>query len=152
MNPDPTSLDRLHDLVTPPPVPWWPPAPGVFIVLVALALGIMILLLKMFINWQANCYRREALRLLDDPSTKPAEWSELLKRTALAVWPRDEVADLTGDTWLSFLDRTAGMNVFSTGAGRVIETIAFDPKRGGSTGDLKMIVREWIKRHRKEAA
>ena len=25
---DPTSLEHLFDIVTPPPVPWWPPAPG----------------------------------------------------------------------------------------------------------------------------
>jgi hypothetical protein len=22
---DPGSLDRLHDIATPPPAPWWPP-------------------------------------------------------------------------------------------------------------------------------
>ena len=152
MKDDPTSLDRLHDLVVPPPVPWWPPTSGWSVVIAALALGVLALLLKGIIAWQANRYRREALQLLDDPATKPAEWSALLKRTALAVWPRNEVAGLTGKDWLAFLDRTAGMNAFSAGAGRAIESVAFDPKSGGSAGDLKSVVREWIQRHRKEAS
>ena len=29
---DPTSLENLFGLVVPPPVPWWPPAPGWFVV------------------------------------------------------------------------------------------------------------------------
>jgi hypothetical protein len=28
-----TNLDRLHDIVVPAPVPWWPPAPGWYVVL-----------------------------------------------------------------------------------------------------------------------
>ena len=152
MKDDPASLDRLHDLVVPPPVPWWPPTPGWAIVLAALALVVLALLLKAVIAWQADRYRREALHLLDDPATKPVEWPALLKRTALAVWPREEVAGLTGPEWLAFLDRTAGMNVFSTGAGSLIEDIAFDPKAGESAGDLKAVVREWIQRHRREAS
>ena len=36
---DPGSLDRLHDIVSPPPAPWWPPAPGWY------ALGLIVLLL-----------------------------------------------------------------------------------------------------------
>jgi hypothetical protein len=150
MSDDPASLERLHDLVLPPPVPWWPPTLGWVIVLTALVLVVLALLLKAIIAWQANRYRREALHLLDDPATKPAEWSALLKRTALAVWPRDEVADLTGREWLAFLDRTAGMTAFSTGAGKTIESIAFDPKAGEITGDLKAEVRKWILHHRKE--
>ncbi|MEK7949205.1 DUF4381 domain-containing protein [Luteolibacter soli] len=152
MNDDPASLERLHDLVVPPPVPWWPPTPGWAMVLVALTLVMLALLTKAFIRWQADRYRREALHLLEDPDTKPAEWSALLKRTALAVWPREEVAHLTGKEWLAFLDRTAGMTVFSTGAGNAIESIAFDPKAAGEGGDLKAAVREWIQRHRKEGA
>ena len=151
MKDDPASLDRLHDLVVPPPGPWWPPTPGWAIVLAALALAARVLLLKAIVAWQANRYRREALHLLDDPATKPEEWSALLKRTALAVWPREEVAGLTGRDWLAFLDRTAGMNEFSAGAGRAIESIAFDPRAGGSVDELKAVVREWIQRHRREA-
>lgn len=150
MSDDPASLDRLHDVVVPPAVPWWPPTPGWSIVLAALALAVLALLLRAFMHWQANRYRREALSLLDNPATKPAEWSALLKRTALAVWPREEVAHLTGKEWLAFLDRTAGMNAFSGGAGSAIESIAFDPKGGNVSGELKGAVREWIQRHRKE--
>ena len=28
MNPDPASLENLRHIVQPAPVPWWPPAPG----------------------------------------------------------------------------------------------------------------------------
>ena len=31
-NPDPSSLDNLFDIVVPPPVSWWPPAPGWYVV------------------------------------------------------------------------------------------------------------------------
>lgn len=37
---DPTSLDRLHDLVLPSSVPWWPPAPGWYGVLGLLVLAV----------------------------------------------------------------------------------------------------------------
>lgn len=152
MNDDPASLERLHDVVTPPPVPWWPPTTGWTIVLAVLALGVMALLLKIFMKWQADRYRREALALLDDPATLPSEWSALLKRTALAVWPREEVAKLTGGEWLAFLDRTARMDRFVVGPGRGLEPLAFDPDARGDHAALKAAAREWIRRHRKEVA
>lgn len=152
MKPDPTNLDLLHDLVTPSPVPWWPPTPGVAIVLAVLLLALLALAVKRLIHWQRNRYRREALHLLNDPATHPAEWPALLKRTALAAWPRAEVADLTGSAWLEFLDRTGGGNRFSQGPGRTLESLAFDPKAGGDTAELKRLVADWIKTHRKEVA
>jgi hypothetical protein len=152
MKPDPTSLDRLHDVVTPPPAPWWPPTVGWAIVFSAAALWAAAWLLKAFMNWQADRYRREALARLDDPATLPSEWPVLLKRAALAVWPRDEVADLTGEAWLAFLDRTAGMNGFVAGPGQGIERLAFGAGDGADLPALKAIAREWLRRHRKEAA
>ncbi|HEX4987063.1 MAG TPA: DUF4381 domain-containing protein, partial [Burkholderiales bacterium] len=51
---------------------------------------------------EANRYRREALaelaRLEDVAGIPP-----LLKRTALAAWPRKEVAALSGAQWVAFL-------------------------------------------------
>lgn len=152
MNSDPTSLDLLHDLVTPAPVSWWPPTPGWSIVLAALALAALALAVKALIHWQRNRYRREALHLLEDPATTPAQWSALLKRTALAAWPREEVAHLTGGAWLDFLDRTGGTRAFSEGAGRSIEDLAFDPQAGGSADELKALVGGWIRNHRREQA
>lgn len=150
MKPDPTSLDLLHDVVTPPPVPWWPPTPGWAVVLAVLALAVLALLLQAFIHWQQNRYRREALHLLEDPATVPAQWPALLKRTALTAWPRGEVAPLTGTAWLEFLDRTGGTRAFSEGAGKSIESLAFDPNAAADTDGLKQAVAGWIKNHRKE--
>ncbi|OEU81647.1 MAG: hypothetical protein BA873_04010 [Desulfobulbaceae bacterium C00003063] len=36
---DPASLENLHDIIPPQPIPWFPPAPGWY------ALGISVLLL-----------------------------------------------------------------------------------------------------------
>ncbi|GAA5121260.1 DUF4381 domain-containing protein [Luteolibacter yonseiensis] len=152
MKEDPASLDRLHDLVLPPPVPWWPPAPGWMILLAVLAVLCLMFLVSRFMRWQADRYRREALALLDDPATPPAEWSAILKRAALAAWPREQTAHLTGKDWLAFLDRTAGMDLFLKGPARHLESIAFAPAGQADLVRLKTAAREWIIRHRKEVA
>ena len=54
MTPDPTSLERLHDIVLPPPVPWWPPAPGWYWVMGLL--GALLLL----VEWAAYARRLTA--------------------------------------------------------------------------------------------
>jgi len=152
MNEDPASLDRLHDLVLAPPEPWWPPAPGWLLLLAALLLLLLAFLVTRFMKWQADRYRREALALLDDPTTPPAEWSAILKRAAIAAWPRDEVAGLTGSAWLAFLDRTAAMNSFTSGPAKGLENLAFSPPGQSDLSTLKSAAREWIVRHRREVA
>ena len=52
--------------------------------------------------------------------TLGAEVSELLRRTMLAYAPRAEVAGLTGDAWLEWLDRDLDEPRFREGAGRVL--------------------------------
>lgn len=148
MKDDPTSLDRFHDLVVPPPAPWWPPTPGWWIVLSLAALVVMGMLLRTFFRWQADRYRREALVLLD--ASDLVMISPLLKRVALAVWPRERIADLTGKAWLDFLDRSAGMEGFVNGRGSLVETIVFNPAAQADQGEMKRLAAVWIKRHRRE--
>src|SRR6187549_271512 len=101
MNPDPTSLDRLHDIVAPPPVPWWPPAPGWYWILGFVLVLLLVLVLRGILRWQHNRYRREALAELDrqeaalaapeQRAVALASIAGLLKRAALSAWPRTEV-------------------------------------------------------------
>ncbi|MES2438092.1 MAG: DUF4381 domain-containing protein [Verrucomicrobiota bacterium] len=148
MNSDPTSLDRLHDLVTPPPAPWWPLTPGPAIALAVAAAILLAWLLRIIMRWQADRYRREALALLE--KTPPEQLSSLAKRVALTAWPREEVANLTGKPWLEFLDRSGDMDAFVNGPGNLIESLAFDPAAEKHEAPVRDSVREWIRKHRKE--
>jgi len=102
MNDPATSLDRLHDVVLPPTVPWWPPAPG-WCVVFGLALGAAALLAwRAWKRWQADAYRRAALRELTAAADAPAI-AEILRRTALAFAPRSVVAAKTGAAWADWV-------------------------------------------------
>ena len=77
---------------------------------------------------RANAYRRaglaELLRLKSlstgNELSQVAAVSELLKRVALAAWPRQVVASLTGKAWLQFLDQTTGGITFTSGPGSIL--------------------------------
>ena len=102
MNKDATSLDRLHDIATPPAVPWWPLAPGWYVVFAIVAALFIVLARRWWKNWKANAYRRAALRELaaiDDATGIAA----LLRRTALAIAPREVIAEKSGSAWLDWL-------------------------------------------------
>ena len=154
---DPGSLDRLHDIAVPPPVPWWPPAPGWYI------LGGMVLALlglaawAALARWRRDRYRREALGDLDriardpDAPSSISAVAELVKRVALAAYPRDRVASLTGDAWLAFLDATGGTDAFTRGAGRALKDAAYRrdaPREPSELRGLADVVRHWITHHR----
>jgi hypothetical protein len=102
MKTDATSLDRLHDLVLPPLLPWWPRAPGWYVLLALLSLAVVWISWRYWKRWRANAYRREALRQLKQFHDVPAI-ALLLRRTALAVAPRSEIAAKTGSAWADWL-------------------------------------------------
>ncbi|MCB4767400.1 DUF4381 domain-containing protein [Ancylobacter sp. Lp-2] len=149
---DQADLSRLADIVVPPPVAWWPPAPGWWMLLAALLAGLAILLVATVRRWRRDAYRREALAALDrlGPASDAAgiaAVSAVLKRTALAAYPREQVASLTGRAWLSFLDRTSGTDAFTRGGGLAGAT------SGAPAGDgtaLLAAARRWVTHHRVE--
>jgi Domain of unknown function (DUF4381) len=165
VNPDATSLDRLHDIVQAPDVPWWPPAPGWF----WLAGGLIILLVLIgvyaLLRWQKNCYRREGLAEIDRMEavvSQPARrtsvviaLNELLKRGALSVWPRDQVASLTGPLWIDFLNRTRGQKQSLRLDPETFSRAPYDERFAAGLSeqkvrDLALSARAWFKHHRVE--
>jgi uncharacterized protein DUF4381 len=166
MNSDPTSLERLHDIIVAPAVPWWPPAPGWYWLLGFVFVIILILALRFLLRWQQNCYRREALAelarmetVLGNPAQKGGavtRFAELLKRAALSAWPREKVASLTGSTWLAFLDHTGRTKSFTEGLGALLGQVPYDPHLADGLTEAQLrelagCIRDWLKHHRVEA-
>jgi len=139
---DAASLQNLRDIVVPEPPPLWPPAPGVW-VLLAIALAFVITLVLLW--WRArarNAYRRAGLALLNGARTT-RDVNVILKRVALAAWPRPEVAPLYGDDWASFLDGSCAQTRFSSLG--TVDDIGTPPR------DLLRMAHRWIQHHRAPA-
>jgi len=145
MKNDATSLDRMHDIVLPDAITWWPPAPGWYVVLAALGVLVLYLSYRGWKHWEANRYRRLALRELERVQSI-VEVSELLRRTALMVVPRAEVAAQTGAAWPKWLAANAPV-AMDTQISQQLKVGAYD----GSTGEiegLKQYAAGWIRQHR----
>lgn len=106
------SLNDLRDIVVPEPPPWWPPAPGVWVVLAVVLVVAMVVFWRLLSAWKRNAYRRAGLTLLDEVNTA-RDVSVVLKRVALAVFPREQVASLYGPAWVAFLNATCSRSDLS---------------------------------------
>lgn len=118
----------LRDLHLPEAIGWWPLAPGWWVV-IALAVVVLVYLLRLYLRKHARgAARRYALRQLNtltadfekhrDAVEFSSRLSELLRRTMLAYAPRSEVAGLTGNAWLEWLDRDLDQPRFQSDTGR----------------------------------
>ena len=146
-----TSLERLHNLVLPPDVPWWPLAPGWYAVF-ALALAAATLLgRRAWKRRQANAYRRDALRELATLRDAPAI-AELLRRTALAIAPRPVVAAMTGTAWTNWL-AAQSPETLPPEVRRLLSVGVYSHQTTGSDlGALRDYAARWIVRHRRDAS
>jgi len=148
MNTGADPLAALRPLHLPAPVDWWPPAPGWW------ALAAVVLTVPVVIWWyrRHTALRRAALaelrrleRSAADDGRLSASVNRLLRRVALARYPRAQVAGLSGEDWLQFLDAQARVKGFCRGPGRVLVTAPFAPACALERGALLELVRQWIR-------
>ena len=132
------SLDNLRDIVIPEAPPIWPLAPIASVILGIATLALLIAGWQLILGWRCNAYRRAGLVLLREVRTGH-EVSVVLKRVALAVFPREQVAALYGAAWLAFLNRTCASGHFSDSAMLQTETQA--------QPELVAWADIWIRRH-----
>jgi hypothetical protein len=141
----------LRDLHLPDAISFWPLAPGWWVV-IALTLVGLGFALRHWLQFRARgAARRYALRQLEDIEqaydehrnlvTFGANLSELLRRTMLAYAPRTNVAGLTGEEWLSWLDYDLAQPVFMSGPGRQLLDLPYrDPASDLSLVDKEKLV------------
>ena len=149
MNPDPASLDNLRDIVEPLSVSWWPPATGWWFVSVTALTVAGWLLFRLIRNWHANAYRRAALRAVHSAKNN-GEIAAILKRTALAVYPRTDIAELTGGDWIAWLEQSGGQKVPRPVADTLVRGIFREGTRG-DTAEMARFASQWIRDHRPPA-
>jgi hypothetical protein len=147
---NPTELP-LRDLHLPDAVGWWPPAPGWWLLFV-LVIVVLALLARAYLRRRARtAARRFALQQLQtrcdeygrhaNPVLLASQLSELLRRTMLAYAPRTDIAGLTGEAWLAWLDRDLDRPHFSAGDGRpLIEWPYRDPDTAIDRSDVAALV------------
>ncbi|WP_353309246.1 DUF4381 domain-containing protein [Shimia sp. NS0008-38b] len=145
-------LNLLVEVPEPAPVSMMPQTAGWAVLAGCFGLVLMWQAWRVWRRYQANAYRREALRALDAAGTDAVEISTILKRVALTVYGRKRVAGLSGQAWLRFLDETGGGEVFRQGAGRVLSNVAFVPNPQSGDAALISVAREWIQHHDQTAA
>lgn len=124
---DPSEIP-LRDLHLPDPIGWWPLAPGWWVLAALAAVGLVLLLRHYARARTGAAARRRALkelrRLSADYETHrdavvfSSGLSQLLRRTMLAYAPRGDVAGLTGEAWLAWLDRDFEEPLFTSDTGR----------------------------------
>jgi len=141
----------LRDLHLPDPVGWWPLAPGWWFVLLLAATVLGYLAWRAYLQWRRNAARRFALRELAryeaeylthrNPVTLGKQLSELLRRAMLAYAPRGEVAGLTGETWLQWLDSGIPLPYFHTEGGKSLLELPYrDPAGDFSDVDINALL------------
>jgi Domain of unknown function (DUF4381) len=154
-----TALRSLRDIAIPPPISWLPQTWGWAVLAALLVIALLAAFLVWLRHYRRNAYRREALRLLDgieadirNPANREKgvhELTELLKRTALAAWPRGDVASLTGRALIERLGASKGDGALS----RLLDDLEYHDGAdiaalpAESADELVVNSRRWIRRH-----
>lgn len=145
----------LRDIHLPETVSWWPLAPGWWILLFALFLAVIAgFLLYRYFRRRRRSPLRHAHAALDDIRAHYAdepdesrlirELSALLRRTAISVYDRHDVASLTGIAWLQFLDTPMQDKPFSEGRGQVLSTGPYQSRADIESEDLLQLCQDWL--------
>lgn len=148
----PTELP-LKDIHLPQAIGWFPPALGWWLLAIILPL-LILFLVKYYQRLTRQTALKTAKKQLAEISTRSAdnteklrELSVLLRRVAITLVPRHQVASLTGQAWLQFLDSSFKDAPFSAGAGRCLLDAPYrnNPLSDSELNALLQLSAQWLR-------
>jgi hypothetical protein len=154
VNPDGAAdlLSQLRDIHGAPEAPFWPPAPGWWVLAALLLAAVAWAVAALLRRWRARRRRQELLRQLEtlrdrhDPRQEPGAWlasvSRLLKVTALRAFPDASPGTLTGPAWAEFLGGESGPGDF-----RALASGPYENEPEFDAGAVEAAARAWLRRH-----
>ena len=140
-------LDQLIPPPEPPAISMWPATEGWIWLGLAILIGLGLAIRWLVKRHRANAYRRAALSELKAAGDDPAAIAEILRRAALAAYPRAEVASVQGDDWLRFLDQSYEGKGFSSDMGRAMVEAPYRTEVAAVAG-LSDLAHAWVNKHK----
>ena len=154
MNPD--LLSQLRDIHAAPAAPWWPPAPGWWVIALLLLALLVWLGRRVLARYKVRQRRKQMLGWIDhlnantDPQREPHAYLSTLNRifklVALRAFPAQQCASLAGQGWADFL-RANMKNSNESEALNVLATGPYDPAPEFDPQVMSDLTRFWIKQH-----
>jgi len=148
-------LSKLKEIALPEQISYLPQTSAWYILFSLIAISILYLLWKQYKHYQKNLYRKEAL--LELSKIKGEESYNalpiLIKRVALLFADRSEIASLSNEAWLEYLNKSYNGNGFSTDSGKLLITLSYSSPseisqyQQGEIDALFNLIVEWIKKH-----
>ncbi|MGA9573674.1 MAG: DUF4381 family protein [Lysobacterales bacterium] len=154
MNPD--LLSQLKDIHSAAPAPWWPPAPGWWVLALLVLVLLGWLLRRALARLRVQRRRKQMLGWIDhlnanvdpqrDPQTYISTLNRIFKLVALRAFPERQCAVMNGQDWTDFLiENMAGLP--SAELLKALATGPYDPASNFDPERLSQLTRHWIRRH-----
>jgi hypothetical protein len=151
-------IKGIEEVLSPQAISWWPQAPGWKYVAIILGLLAIWYGWRRWQWWLQNRYRREAARalqkLVDTHRDSPEmlyPLARLLKASALQAFERRDIAPLSGEAWVRWLNEQLPEAVFCENSSRLLARAQYRPLTEIDSNSMAQLVdqaRSWIHNHR----
>lgn len=147
-------LAKLKDIHLPQPINMWALAPG----WILLAIILMCLISVGVYFWYKAQQKKSTIKfalayltklqsiMIDNPNNIniAAEISTLIRRTALHYFPREQIAGLTGDDWLHFLNDSSENAVFTADIANLLTEVPYQKNNIHDLTPLFDVTKNWL--------
>ncbi len=158
---------NLRDIHLPDAISWWPLAPGWWMLLLAALLIISALLVSRKIYRSRQLKRdiqseidliRSQFQKTQNRSQLAKSLSILLRRASISFYPEANIAGLTGEHWLDYLDKTtvkpSEKFSFNSDTGKILLTAPYLPENTELDFDAQSLINQcesWLLTAHKKA-
>ncbi|WP_444994224.1 DUF4381 domain-containing protein [Aliikangiella sp. IMCC44359] len=135
MSQQPNPLDQLKDIHLPQPIEQFQLAPGWWVLIGLTIIVIILLIRRYFKKRQSLRYLKPALnelKIISDakPDFKSAaQISALMKRVFLIYYPQHEVASLSGENWVNFINQQAEKTLLNEEVIQLFSAVIYKPNQ-----------------------